>query len=372
MAQAHPSRTTRWLPARTAVALAPEMPLLLVCALYSLSVMVVAVLLGRPDAFDLFLYTGPVGLLLGVALFALIIARILNLALIERERQPIARLARDMKAHFGSQRTLFAYAVPIIAISLFVSAYTSFKGLIPALQPFAWDETLFRLDRAVHFGIDPWRLTHAVFGSASATLAINAAYNVWFGLLWLSLFVAVLELGKPRLRAHYLLSFALSWIVIGSLLALLFSSAGPCYYGPILGAPDPYAPLMARLHEIDGALRQAPWPGRLWVLETQNLLWTKYLASSNGIGAGISAMPSMHVATATLMALAAWRIFVWLGVAMTLYAAVILIGSVHLGWHYALDGYVSIALAIAIWKLVGWMLPRLLPGEARADSAAGA
>jgi hypothetical protein len=38
--------------------------------------------------------------------------------------------------------------------------------------------------------------------------------------------------------------------------------------------------------------------------------------------------------------------------------AIILAGSVQLGWHYALDGYFSIAATAGIWKAVGWALRR--------------
>jgi hypothetical protein len=40
------------------------------------------------------------------------------------------------------------------------------------------------------------------------------------------------------------------------------------------------------------------------------------------------------------------------------FCAVILFGSVHLGWHYAVDGYFSIIATVAIWKIVGWALSR--------------
>jgi hypothetical protein len=40
------------------------------------------------------------------------------------------------------------------------------------------------------------------------------------------------------------------------------------------------------------------------------------------------------------------------------FAAVILVGSVHLGWHYAIDGYVAAAAAWLIWYGVGWLLDR--------------
>src|SRR3546814_4974916 len=36
-----------------------------------------------------------------------------------------------------------------------------------------------------------------------------------------------------------------------------------------------------------------------------------------------------------------------------LYAVVIFLGSIHLGWHYAVDGYVSIVAVAAIWAEIG-------------------
>ncbi|TIN21837.1 MAG: hypothetical protein E5Y31_19780 [Mesorhizobium sp.] len=36
-----------------------------------------------------------------------------------------------------------------------------------------------------------------------------------------------------------------------------------------------------------------------------------------------------------------------------MYVALILFGSVYSGWHYAIDGYVSIALVILIWWITG-------------------
>jgi membrane-associated phospholipid phosphatase len=35
------------------------------------------------------------------------------------------------------------------------------------------------------------------------------------------------------------------------------------------------------------------------------------------------------------------------------YAAVIMLGSVHLAWHYAIDGYAGIAIAFACWWVAG-------------------
>lgn len=92
----------------------------------------------------------------------------------------------------------------------------------------------------------------------------------------------------------------------------------------------------------------------------------EYLLASRGsdnFGAGISAMPSLHVAIAFLTVQVAFsRSKRWsLRFAALAYFLVILVGSVHLGWHYLLDGLVSIAAMVPLWiragKLVDWLSP---------------
>jgi hypothetical protein len=105
-------------------------------------------------------------------------------------------------------------------------------------------------------------------------------------------------------------------------------------------------------------LREADQLGLVWAVHTQEMLWQLYERSAVGLGAGISAMPSMHVAAAVLFALLGWRVSRPLGIAFSVFAGLILLGSVHLGWHYAVDGYISILATIALWKGVGWFLSR--------------
>jgi membrane-associated phospholipid phosphatase len=69
-------------------------------------------------------------------------------------------------------------------------------------------------------------------------------------------------------------------------------------------------------------------------------------------------MPSMHVSIAWLMALLGWRISRPVGWLLTAYCACIVLGSVHLGWHYAVDGYVSIILTSGIWFVTGRIIAR--------------
>ncbi|WP_395400070.1 phosphatase PAP2 family protein [Pseudoduganella sp. UC29_106] len=65
--------------------------------------------------------------------------------------------------------------------------------------------------------------------------------------------------------------------------------------------------------------------------------------------------PALHVASSALIALLGWRVNRALGVAGTIFALLILIGSVHLGRHYALDGYVGAAGACLIWRVTGFI-----------------
>jgi membrane-associated phospholipid phosphatase len=148
---------------------------------------------------------------------------------------------------------------------------------------------------------------------------------------------------------QFLLSFVVSWIVLGTFGGIFFASMGPCYYPTFAQESGPYAPLMRYLREAGEVVP-------VWSLNVQQMLWDSYQNNKAGIGSGISAMPSMHVATAVLMALFGWRFSRKAGIALTLYAVVIMIGSVHLGWHYALDGYVGALGALIVWWLVGRLL----------------
>jgi membrane-associated phospholipid phosphatase len=87
------------------------------------------------------------------------------------------------------------------------------------------------------------------------------------------------------------------------------------------------------------------------------MLWNGYTGASSG-SIGISAFPSLHVATAVLFALYASRRWGRIGLALWAFAATILVGSVVLGWHYAVDGYAGALLSVLIWKAAGFWLRR--------------
>jgi len=137
--------------------------------------------------------------------------------------------------------------------------------------------------------------------------------------------------------------------VIGNFMATILSSAGPCYYEKVTRYTEnnPFRPLMEKLHTINNDIP-------LVAVELQGNLWKNYVKKRRVFGNYISAMPSVHVAFAALFALTLSAINIYLGIVGWAYWLVILIGSVILGWHYALDGYFATLITIALWKLSGY------------------
>jgi len=236
---------------------------------------------------------------------------------------------------------------PILTIS-----FCALKDNIPRINPFSWDKTFMQFDRWVSFGSTPWQVLQPVLGPLHVTPAIKVAYNVWFLVLFGVLFWQAFSTKTSAKRLQYLLAYSLAWFVAGNLLAVVFSSAGPCFYGRLHIGPDPYAAQMAFLR-----YRSLHWPSWAFVMQdisVQDLLWDMYKTRSGDLG-GISAMPSMHIVTSVLMMILAWSTNRKLGIAFTVFTAMIIVGSIRLGWHYVADDLAGIGLAALFWMVSGYV-----------------
>lgn len=253
-----------------------------------------------------------------------------------------------------------AYALfPLLLVPMFTGLFTSFKSAIPYIFQFTFDPLLMELDKTIHGGSHPWEILHPVLGYPIISSILSYLYNAWFGLMHMIFWWQVFSLTNKKLRMQYIMSFVFVWSILGSLLALFLSSAGPCYYSEIVGSPNPFEPLMAYLHDAANTYKN-------WSLVAQGYLWDNYVDQGDGVARGISAMPSLHVAIAVLQALMGWKVSRKLGAILTAYAAIVWFGSIHLGWHYALDGYASVILVVVIWTTVGLWLKK---NPARWDSS---
>jgi hypothetical protein len=239
----------------------------------------------------------------------------------EGEARPTRRLLSEAPRFSG-----FAIGVFLVALQIGVLTWT--KIMLPIASPFWADPFLANADHAI-FHAEPWRVAEALFGWASPL--IDKTYISWAPVKFGTLLVLV-ALPQTPTKTRALLSYFLlmAMVAIGQ---YLFSSAGPVLYAQ-MGFGDRFAAL----------------PLEPWVETGRAYLWQDYLRGGGKIGTGISAMPSLHVAIALWVALVLRAYKPRLTPLGLAYFAIILIGSVLLGWHYALDGIAATIIALVAWK----------------------
>ena len=248
-------------------------------------------------------------------------------------------------AHFASGICL------LMAMMLFQGTFTSVKNAAAVWhQGFPYDRVQADLDAAIHFGADPWRILFEVAGSDLVRIVVEWNYNVlWFVICFGALFFVATSPKAAHVRTRYILGFMLVWTVVGNLLAGLFLSAGPAFYGHVTGDTARFAEQLAFLaHGADMPNSAAAY---------QSYLWNLHAAGLTGFGSGISAFPSMHVGLITLNALFVWEHSRRLGILAFAYVAFVLASSVYLAWHYAIDGYAAIAATTELYMVVRKLVP---------------
>ena len=277
------------------------------------------------------------------------LAALWELASLSRAGFPISpaqTIVIRIHARFFSGERLGNVFHTLVAFTPLMVSFAALKGVIPQVHPFAWDSTFMHWDRAMGLGHMPWQVLQPLLGHPPVTALINLIYDSWFIVMFGGFFWQAFSAKGGELRLQFLLAFSFAWFIAGNILAAIFSSAGPCFYGLLLPhGPDPYGAQMAYLHAT--ALH---WP--VWSVTLQDLLWHSYVRGDGNLG-GISAMPSMHITSSAVLALVAWRTDRRLGIAMWSYTALIVLGSVHLAWHYVSDGIAGLLLAFLFWITAG-------------------
>ncbi len=228
----------------------------------------------------------------------------------------------------------------VLALILFQPAFTLFKTTMPAIVPFFADPFFAELDKALHFGTDPWVFAHALDQFFDVQVLMEFYLTGWaIPAFFLPIVMAATDRDTARVNRS-LIVFMFAWVGIGNVLALAGLSAGPIYYDRLLGT-DRYPEMMAML-EAKGIFASS-------IGETQEMLWQFYTDGAQALGSGISAFPSVHVAVATAVALYMYERHPLLAVPGAFFWAAVMILSVYTGYHYAIDGYVSTLLVGGLW-----------------------
>lgn len=273
------------------------------------------------------------------------LAILIHTVLVRRDSLLSSATWQRLGTDFLAPASVLNYLVVLIALQILIQTFLAFKSAIPAIHPFSWDVRFMQMDRWLHFGHHPFALLQPILGRPLISRTTDNLYLLWLPVMW---FTAIWQAWHGSrltpVRSQFLLAFALCWIVLGTLMATIFSSAGPVFFGAVTGTTDPFAPLMDYL--------RAGNTGQLHALQLQEALWSAY-REPEVRNIGISAMPSLHVAIAVLMVLLGFTVRRSVGWIYAAFALVIMAGSVHLGWHYAVDGYVSAAVTIVLWFFSG-------------------
>ena len=293
-----------------------------------------------------------------IVVSAMIIWKFGRMALVEKPSSPARHMLHWLHADVFSTIRLLNGFFGMTAILLLMTGFTHAKNTVISFPGYNWDKQWEALDRVLHLGALPQDLLSPLLGGAWLTRGIDLVYVSWYPVLFAALLIGAFQPIRSLERHRYLLAVIFIIGIGGCVLAVSLASAGPVYFGNMTGEPDPYAQHMALLRDID---RRFP----LRALEIQQSIWDE---RARGGTSFISAMPSMHVAIAALVALALWRLGGAARIVSLSYAALIVIGSIHLGWHYAVDAYAGILIAWAAWMaalpISRWYLAMIGEGSA--------
>lgn len=259
---------------------------------------------------------------------------------IVRPEKPLSYAIQTLR-NAGFERVL-AFFFICLCLSTVMVSFVSLKVLIPVINPFSWDQAFAHLDFLIH-GNDPWKILYPYLCAPWVTKFLVVIYLFYFYAIFAGASWHIASPVDSLVRKQFLLSFALCWIILGNIMALVFSSAGPCFYQYVAANPQKYSQLMAYLH-----LSTTP---AQHIVQSQQILWHNYRHNIYDTLFAISAMPSMHVSLTYLLVLSAKTPIP--KIAATILTVLVSLACVHLGWHYAVDVYVAVLGTWIISKLVG-------------------
>jgi len=296
--------------------------------------------LGGPSPIRLFPeYVGKAFSLEVVAVLCFVFIRVAGLARIRAER-PLTMVWSELRPR------LPLLVLPVLIFPIFLAAFTAVKSAIPRLVGFHFDRLLADADTLL-LGQDAWRFTHAVIGPA-ATQVIQYLY-VWGWIAVVGYTRALVPLfASRRFTAVFFAASLMTWFLAGFVGAYLLTAAGPIF----AHLADPS--LVPRFMPLKTHLAAMLPPGSPFLngpLYLEEGIRTGQAFS----GGGISAMPSMHVATVTLLVMASRQTRFL--VPACIFAGVIFVGSIHSGYHYAMDAVVAAGITILCWRVAEGIFP---------------
>jgi hypothetical protein len=90
-----------------------------------------------------------------------------------------------------------------------IPAFGIYKQMLLPMRGFPWDASLASIDHLLFLGHDPWRVTHAVFGTVAGTKFLDSLYSLWMFIMY----------GFPALvvAMFHNTASAANWVLVGEL-----------------------------------------------------------------------------------------------------------------------------------------------------------
>ena len=227
--------------------------------------------------------------------------------------------------------------LPAFVLPTFLIGYTASKCAIPFLVGYTWDHFWANVDRAI-FGDDAWRLALGAIGTSTIHVW-TWVYSVGWGTAFLVVANAVAWYGKRELIGVYFTASLATWLIGGCFMAYALSAAGPVF------APMFDPSLASRFRPLQDFLNTSLGYGPIGF--SQHFLAVAVHQHVASKGGGISAMPSMHIASVSIFVLAARRTR-WVCPAI-LFWLMIFVLSAYFGFHYWIDGIVAAIVSAICW-----------------------
>jgi hypothetical protein len=224
------------------------------------------------------------------------------------------------------------FVVAMTVVNATIMMFVNLKQFIPAIDERLYDSPLWRLDNVLHFGIDPAVVVSELAAEYGLLPWLDRAYLLFYPA---QVIVPLLFLVAPKLRpqrGRFFFAYCLLWM-LGGVMYVTWPTLGPIYY-----------------RSSRFWLEQAPYATYL-----QEMLMRDYVRFRTDptfytvkLYQGVAALPSLHVGVLALFAIttARWRA---LSALLWLLTAITFVGSLALGWHYAIDGYAGALLALGAW-----------------------
>ena len=256
----------------------------------------------------------------------------------------LSRLVRRRRSDSTPREDMAVLGRIGAVLALTLPVHFLLKSFIFLINPRTWDLKLSAWDQALHFGISPSRFLVALFRNPIFLHGLDIAYSAAYYFFIVGTTAACFALLSHRMRFVLGSSYMLLWM-FGAILYLAFPSWGPVFvFSNDFRSPLAHMPITRSIqHQL--------------FLEISSLVNDPLGRRIVRFGS-VAAFPSLHVGEVLLLALASRAIskrwFVW----NVVFLALIVIGSVVSGYHYLIDAYGGVAIALLSWWLGNKLFPK--------------